>query len=152
MSFFLCKQWFRTVVAALLLALTMFVCGLVKDDFSTAAFKNTQLRKSYYLYSASSNAKEVQTVELAEIPFIEGKSVCLTFESEEEAKAYADTLIEKSGVYLQTTERVDGAESYYLFSRRLGGCVWVAGVPVNLHIVLSGKRVSVGTPIIFGGY
>lgn len=152
MLFFLLKRFFSVAFALLTLTLSLFACGLLKDGFSLSSLENAAVAKSYYLYSASSVAQETGSLELLELPFVEGKSVSILFESEKEAREYVAGLIEKTGANLQKAEYVEEAESYYLFSRGMGKTVAVSGLPVNLHVAISGKRVSVGSPIIFGGY
>ncbi len=152
MLFFLLKRFFSAAFAVLTLALALFFCAFLKDGFSVSSLENAALTKSYYLYSASSVAKETHSLQALELPFVEGESVSIIFESEEEAREYAAGLIEKTGAYLQKAEYVEEVESYYLFSRKMGKTVAVSGFPVNLHVAISGKRVSVGSPIIFGGY
>lgn len=152
MLFFLLKRFFSVAFSVLTLALSLFFCAFLKDDFSVASLENAAFSKSYYLYSASSVAKESHSLQFLELPFVEGESVSLLFESEKEAKEYVAGLIEKTGAHLQKAEYVEEVESYYLFSREMGKTVAVSGLPVNLHVAISGKRVSVGSPIIFGGY
>ena len=152
MLFFHCKRLLCGLCSLVTLALTFFVCAFLKDDFGVGEFENASVTKNYYLYSASSLAKQTHSLGFLELPFVEGESVSILFDDEEEAKRYAIKLIEKTGAHLQKVEYLEEVESYYLFSREFGKSVTVSGRQVNLHIAVSGKRVSVGSPIIFGGY
>lgn len=49
-------------------------------------------------------------------------------------------------------ETACGVKNYYLHSPLLGEGVLLCGEEVNLHIVVSGERTAVGTPLIFGGF
>lgn len=152
MLFFPLKEFLRSAFATLTLALSLFVFAFLKDDFFVSALQDTSVKESYYLYSASSSAKECSSLGLLDLPFVEGKSVSLIFESETAAGEYVRGLVENTGAHLQKAEYMEGAVSYYLFSQWLGESVAVSGLPVNLHIAVCGRRVSVGSPIIFGGY
>jgi hypothetical protein len=143
------KRSFATVLGVAMLALTFLFADCVKDDFLLAGKAYEQ---SYYLYSASSWAKEVKGVELWELPFVEGKSAQLEFEKEEQAKAYMLALVKEKNAYLQKAEFSGGTESYYYYCASGAECVRVSGLPVNLHIAVHGRFVSVGEPMIFGGY
>lgn len=149
MGVFTFKRAFASLVGAVTLALAFLFVGVCRDDFLLAG---KAYEKSYYLYSASSWAQEVAKVELWELPFVEGKSVCLEFEKENEAKAYAAALVKEKNAHLQKAEFSGGVESYYYYFSEGEECVRVSGLPVNLHIAVHGRFVSVGTPIIFGGY
>ena len=152
MLFFLCKRMVSVCVAVASFFLAVLLCVFLKDDFSLSSARAEEVTSSYYLYSASSTAKTQQSISVLDLPFVEGKSVCLTFENEGAAREYVAALIKKTGAYLQKSEFVGEVESHYFFSRKLGKTVAVSGLPVNLHIALSGKRVSVGSPLVFGGY
>lgn len=70
------------------------------------------------------------------------------FDSAEGALAQA----EEYGAQLLFCERAGDVTNYYYYSPRLGGCVYVAGFAVNLHVALRGEGGCAGSPLIFGGY
>lgn len=59
---------------------------------------------------------------------------------------------EAYGARLLFCERAGDVTDCYYYSPRLGGCVYVGGYAVNLHISLRGEGGCVGSPLIFGGY
>jgi hypothetical protein len=143
------KRSMLSLIGALALAITFLFALFTKDDFLLAG---KSFESSYYLYSSSTCAVQTPFVKLWELPFVEGKSFCLQFDDGAKAKEYALTLAKEKGAKLQRAEFVAGVESYYYFLANGGECVRVAGLPVNLHIAVRGRFVSVGAPIIFGGY
>lgn len=152
MSFYRIKEFCKAVVAGGLVC-SLFVClPFFVDEFRVTAAEPNALSKSYYLYGASSCAEERPSIGVFDLPFVEGKSVRLSFSTETEAWAYARALMEERGVFLQTAEYAAGVTSYYCYSSERGKSVLVSGKAVNLHIAVSGTAVSVGSPIIFGGY
>lgn len=143
------KRGMFSLIGALALAITFLFALFTKDDFLLAG---KSFESSYYLYSSSTCAVQTPFVTLWELPFVEGESFCLQFENGAKAKEYAVALAKNKGAELQRVEFVSGVESYYYFLANGGECVRVAGLPVNLHIAVRGSSVSVGAPIIFGGY
>lgn len=143
------KRLCLSVLGGLVFSLSFLFVGLGKDEFLLCG---KAYEKSYYLYSKSSWAEETETLSLLELPFVEGKSVRLEFSCERAAKEYAAAVAEKRGGNLQKAEYTGGVESYYYFCPQGGECVRIAGMPVNLHIAVSGRWVSVGAPLIFGGF
>ena len=61
-------------------------------------------------------------------------------------------LAEAYGARLLFCERAGDVTDCYYYSPRLGGCVYIGGYAVNLHIALRGEGGCVGSPLIFGGY
>ena len=149
MFFVSLKRSILSLIGALFLGLAFFFSLFVKDDF---LLTGKTFESCYYLYSPSTCAVQKSFVTLFELPFVEGESFRLQFENEAAAKEYAVLLVKKRGAKLQKVERVSGVESYYYFAPSGGECVRVSGLPVNLHIAVCGKFVSVGAPMIFGGY
>ena len=81
-----------------------------------------------------------------------GEKAVFRFPSEEMAEESARKLLKAHRATVVAEERVAGVQSVYAYSARLGDGVRLFGKTVNLHIVLSGAIVQVGTPIVFGGY
>ena len=149
MSFLGVKRFVALLMGVAVFAFAMLLVYCLQDEFFLQGQRHT---KSYYLYSQSSLARRVQTVELWELPFVEGCSVCVEFSSEAEAREYALELAKKRKARLQRLEFLDGVESYYYFCSDGGASIVVGGVPINLQIALRGRFVNVGKPIVFGGY
>lgn len=49
-------------------------------------------------------------------------------------------------------ECFDGIESYYYYSDKIDLYQLIDGQKVNIQVVFNGKRTSVGSPLIYGGY
>ncbi|MBQ8319803.1 MAG: hypothetical protein IJX81_02890 [Clostridia bacterium] len=146
-----CKEFFKTAISLAAFLLMTASVAFLRDPFLLSQAQGVTAKKSYYLYSSSSCAKEVDEASLLELPFIEGESVSLVFPSEAEAGVYVKRLVEAHSAALQKVEFLDGVVSYYAFTG-IGESVRVSGLPVDLHIAVKGATVSVGKPIIFGGY
>ena len=110
------------------------------------------VEREYYLYSPSSQAAVRTETAFWESVYIQGEKSVFTFETQEGANEYAVYLLGVQRAQVLFEEQVADARSIYAYSKRLGGGVRIGGVVVNLHIVLSGTTVQVGTPIIFGSY
>ena len=145
MSGYTLGRWWKSVVA-LGLAGVLVCAGLVMKG---SALSKTQGVRTYYLYSVSSLAGQVQAVKIWDLPFVTGESVQL---SVADGQAFLEkTLLEYSATTL-FVEESGGVVSYYCYSQLLPNRIALNGVMVNLHIALSGESAVVGTPIIFGGF
>lgn len=124
-------------------ALFVFVCA------RASAFPFLQGERTYYLYSASSQAKIVKEYEFFDTFFVQGESVFMEVEREE---VFLQELLEKLNAKILFTEQVEGTTSYYCYAKGLKEGVQINGRTVNLHIAVKSGTAVVGTPIIFGGY
>lgn len=61
-------------------------------------------------------------------------------------------IVDSTGAQLVFVEQIDGVISYYYFSNNLPKIADINGKKVNLHIAVSGEKVKVGTPLIYGGF
>ncbi len=135
------------LAAALLAALLFFV------QFSDEAplFAGAQ-RYHFYTRSADSQACIVcaDAEEAARVrrSLFGRTGESAVFADAEEALSQA----ERYGARLLFSERAGDVTNYYYYSPHLGGCVYVAGRAVNLHVALRGEGGCVGSPLIFGGY
>ncbi len=108
--------------------------------------------REYYLYSPSSQATIQTEVELCDGFSITGEKAVFVFSTEKDADRYAMRLLKMQNAKVVFEESIAGARSIYAHAKRLGAGARIGGALVNLHVVVSGKCVQVGTPMIFGGY
>ena len=152
--------FFRFVCAA---TLALSCCGclaagrLVKLSLGGSGLGGLDGARTFYLYSASSQAEIQTAINVFEIPFLKGESVLLEAEQEkiETRRAAAIEAVKKQGGNVVREEWSNGVCSLYCqLPERLGlyDGVAVFGELVNLHIALAETRTVVGSPIVFGGY
>ncbi len=61
-------------------------------------------------------------------------------------------VIEKYDAKLMFLENVDGVTSYYFYSKKLPLKEVIKNKKVNLQVAVTKERVTIGSPIIYGGY
>ncbi|MBQ8658469.1 MAG: YwmB family TATA-box binding protein [Clostridia bacterium] len=122
----------------------------VKLNFSCPALGEG--KRTYYLYSASSQAEIRETVALVELAFVEGESVEYSIVAEADGEQIAREILKELGGELLFTEEACGVTSYYAYAPELYEGIKVKGVRVNLQIAVKKGGVAVGSPMIFGGY
>ena len=138
------SAWLRFVLAVLL-AVGIFIFASV---FSLSAFPQ-ESDKEYYLYTPSSQAEIANQVSVFKLLYIKGE--CARVECAD-AQAYLQATIEKYNAEVVKVESFDGGISYYCYSPKLKNPVLLDGAFVNLHIVVKGSSILLGTPLVFGGY
>ena len=106
---------------------------------------------TFYLYSASSQAKQVSTLRFEDLFSVKGESVRFDRKGEDEHKLVND-ILDRYGATLTHIEQLDGVNSYYATSPNLYGGVLINGQKINLHVAISETECVIGTPIIFGGF
>lgn len=107
--------------------------------------------RTFYLYSASSQAKQVSTLRFEEVFSVKGESVRFDRNGKTESEL-VNEFFNKYGATLVYSETLDGVTSYYALTPNFNGGVIVNGNTVNLHVAISETECVVGTPIIFGGF
>ncbi len=112
--------------------------------------KDIDGKRTFYLYSASSQATQVQTLRFEDLFSVKGESV--RFALVEDGRTTAEDILSRYDATVCLEERVDGVTSYYAVSPRLGVGVRVGEYTVNLHVAVSTEECVVGSPIIFGGF
>lgn len=138
-------QFLKTAGAALaFLAVTAFVFVLHFCSFSGG-------EKTYYLYSASSQAEMREELSFGDLFFVRGESAVYRTEGED-AEKFAEELAEKYRAELLFEEKAGGTLSGYYYSPLLKGGTTIGGKFVNLHIAIRADGVAAGTPVIFGGW
>ena len=61
-------------------------------------------------------------------------------------------LVKKYNAKLIFIEKTDGVISKYYYSNSIPYKEIIKGKKVNLHIAISNSQITIGTPIIYGGY
>lgn len=124
------------------------LCGSVNK------FSDLTGERTFYLYSASSQATVVETLRLKDIPSVKGQSVrfACDLKSEEDFLVFAENLAQKYGAEIVKEESVCGITSYYAYTPRWNESVYIYEKTVNLHIAFNGETCVVGYPIVFGGF
>ncbi len=109
--------------------------------------------RTYYLYSASSQAAMKGEISLEEIFCVRGESVAFVDVGRmDEKRSRALKALQERGVSVVFEEEINGVLSVYGYSPTLYAPVVINGEQVNLHIAISDARTVVGSPIVFGGY
>ena len=131
------------------------VCVVVVGSLVWASnlckLKDIDGKRAFYLYSASSQAKRVETLRFEQLFSVKGESVRFAV-TQTEKEGLIEELFDKYDAELVCTEYVDGVTSYYAVTPRWNGGVVIDGKTVNLHVAIGDKECVVGTPIIFGGF
>ncbi len=136
---------FIATTGALLLALFLLLCIWVP---SRDTFHGIEGKRTYYLYSPSSQATIKNSLTLREFFSVRGESVEISLQEREEL----DALLERLQAELIYTEQAGDAYAFYYFTPAWSNGVWVNGKLVNLHIAVGENRCVVGNPIVFGGF
>lgn len=141
---------FKNLIAALFSLVLLLGVGVG----NSVKLSELEGRKTYYLYSASSQAVIKSSIGLGDMPFLKGECVEVdgVFRSKAEENAFVDKVLARYGAVVCFVEKVQGVVSYYAYSPELYAGVRLKGDEVNLHIAVSEGRAVVGSPIIFGGY
>jgi hypothetical protein len=106
---------------------------------------------TYTFYYGSANFKTVPRESAAKEKYVlknvRGESVCFSA-----AKATAQDVLSYYRAKVVFVEEVNGIVSYYAETAAFDGGVDLNGREINLHIAVGGDRITVGTPLIFGGF
>lgn len=146
------RGFFGVAFALLSSAVFFYAAAWLKNPYGRECDFAVRVESEYYLYSPSSQAKIVERVGFAESFFLTGEKSVFCFLSEADAEKYASALLKEQGAAVVFEEECMGARSIYAFAPKRGGGIALSGKRVNLHLVVKGARVCVGTPIVFGGY
>jgi hypothetical protein len=138
-------------VALVCSAVTVFAVAWLKNPYGRPA-NGVCVEREYYLYSPSSQAKILESVDFAESFFLTGEKATFCFESEAAAAEYACALLQEKGMKIVWEESWGNVQSVYAYAANRERGIRLPCGRVNLHVVLQGAYVQVGTPIIFGGY
>lgn len=139
------------------LGLNAICCYFILSLPAIAATKTAfapEGRYTFYCNSASSQAKIVSCYSGCAVlyKYVLGSSLTgesVTYRSGKTAKG----LIEEYAAEILFTEEADGIKNYYCYSDSLPYRATLYEKTVNLHIAVNEEgSVSVGTPLIFGGF
>ncbi len=145
------KRWFTLLICGGICATLLAVAGGLYNPYGSC-LKGERVAKEYYLYSPSSQAKILSSPTFAECFFLTGETSAFRFSTEKEAAFYAEALLREKKAQVVCEEHLAGARSIYAYVSGGAGGILLFGARVNLHLVIKGAEVQVGTPIIFGGY
>ena len=106
--------------------------------------------RTFYLYTASSQALMKKELSFFDLFHVRGESVELTGTNVDER--FVQELVFRYGGEILFLEEASGCISYYCFTPKFSGGVCVNGQRVNLHVAIGNGRGVVGSPIIFGGF
>ena len=82
------------------------------------------------------------------LTFTQNDGCFITLTSEKECENFLRDLNLKKVHY----EEVNGVKNYYYFTNKLFKKEVINGKSVNIHIAVSSDKISLGYPIIYGGY
>ena len=145
-------HFLSAVLCAFLVPLALLAVRGMENPYGALAKEGEKIGQEYYLYSCSSQAEICPSVSILETGMITGEKAVFAFKTEKEAYRCAMKLLDEQGAKVIFRENVSGAYSIYAYTKKRASGVCLLGETVNLHIVLSGKIVQVGMPLIFGGY
>ena len=105
---------------------------------------------TFYLYSKSSSAKIV-TVNASNV---KEQSLFLDYSliSKEKSLTAINNQIKSKRATLAFTEEGEWGKSEYYYSPLISDFIVINGYKINLHVVISEKGASIGSPILFGSY
>lgn len=107
-------------------------------------------KRTFYLYSKSSQATITQTLPLLELHQIKGESVA--FALQENPQTLLENILQRYGAKVEFIEQIGDSVSYYCYTKKWSNTLILKGKAVNLHIAIDTASAVVGTPIIFGGF
>lgn len=145
MFFWRLKNFIRMLTALVLAVGVLFALRLGQ----VSRFSAIDGKRTFYLYSASSQAVIKQKITPLELFFVKGECVTLTYTDQEQ------TLQEILALYkaeILFEEKAGGTHSYYCNAKSWLQGTRINGVVVNLHIAFSEEACAVGSPLIFGGF
>ena len=115
---------------------------------------------TFYLYSKSSSAKIVTVnasnvkENLKGLTNVKGQSLFLDYSliSKEKSLTAINNQIKSKRATLAFTEEGEWGKSEYYYSPLISDFIVINGYKINLHVVISEKGASIGSPILFGSY
>ena len=148
MFFCRCKR-FLSVLLACGFALTV---AFAVRSATVCKFADIVGERTFYLRSASSEAWTKTELGFFDCFKVKGESV--SFFAENADEAFAKKIMEDYGATLVFKEETDEVVSYYGYTQNWDEKVEMDGACINLHVAMQkkGDRVSVGAPMIFGGF
>ena len=140
----------RAIAVGLSVATTIGVATLARVP-NLCRFSKIDGARTFYLYSASSQALQKDSLAFWDIFSVKGESVRFACKGEQ-AQEIAERIVKMYGATTVYTEEACGVQSFYAYAGNGWESVCVNGERVNLHIAVNGDYCTVGTPIVFGGF
>lgn len=147
------KRWIGALIAVLFALLFIFCI----KGMHLSRFSDIEGKRAFFLDSASSQG--LQKVELSLMDVIRIKGECVQTDkttytggrylSNEEL---AQEIAQKYRAEIMFFEEACGIVSYYAYTGAWADSVFLYGRKVNLHIAVDADKVTIGTPMVFGGY
>ena len=140
----------------LALAVALGCCILVKS-VNCIRLADIEGARTYFLDSASSQGLQKNSLSILDIARVKGECVQTEIFTYTQGRyltksEIAEEIIQKYQAEILFCEEAGGTLSYYGYVSAWSDGVWLYGRKVNLHVAVGEERLSVGTPIIFGGY
>ena len=146
-------MWFIKRFASFISAcVCVFIIGSLVWASGLCKLKDISGKRTFYLYSASSQALQVETLTFSQIFSVKGESVRFSLSADSDKRATAEEILSSYGAQILWQETVDGVTSYYAQTPRFSNGVQIQGKKINLHVAVSDTECVVGNPIIFGGF
>lgn len=147
MFFYRLKTFFALVLSVVVALLAFCVVKIG----SVCKFSALDGARVFYLYSASSQSLQKQSLAFSDLFSIRGESVRFAHDGRL-ATELAQEILARYGADVCFTEEVDGVLSVYAYTQSWNNALTLDGATVNLHIAVSKTECVVGSPIIFGGF
>ena len=147
MFFYRLKNFFALLLSVIV-ALLAFCAFKISAVCKFSALDGT---RAFYLYSASSQSLQKQSLNFSDLFSIRGESVRFAHNGRL-ARELAQEIINRYNATVCFTEEADGVLSVYAYTQNWNDALTLGGIAVNLHIAVSNTECVVGSPIIFGGF
>ena len=137
---------FITVVFALILSLFLLFALTMGRGSRFSALDG---KRTFYLYSASSQAVVKEEISPLDLLWVKGECVTLAYTDKEQT---LQEILQLYHAVILFEEEVSGTHSYYCKTQSWGDGTRINGEVVNLHIAFNKEECAVGAPLIFGGF
>lgn len=139
----------RSISVFLSVLICAFFC-LLFYTLSVCKLSALSGKRTFYLYSKSSQAIITQKFPLLELHQIKGESVA--FAVQENPQTLLENILKRYDAKVELIEQSGECVSYYCYTKKWSNTLILNGKSVNLHIAIDSRNAVVGTPIIFGGF
>ncbi len=148
---------FRKFLCVLLAVVFCLACGVWVKSANLVRLASIEGERTYFLDSASSLGLQKNSLSPFDIMRVKGECVHTTLSAYTGGryavkKDFAEKIAENFHAKILFFEEVNGTISYYAYTNEWADSVCLYGQKINLHIAIGDERLTVGTPIIFGGY
>lgn len=145
---------FICVVLAVLFCL-FFAVGV--KGVAVTRLAEIEGERNYFLDSASSQGLRKEVLSISDLARVKGECVSTEISTYTGGRyltneEIAVEIATRYGAEILITEEVDGVVSYYAYTPKWQGGLYIGGKKINLHIAVGGGYLKVGTPIIFDGF